>query len=127
MKLTKIKREALRMQFGGCCAFCGGKLPDRGWHAEELGEACVAGGIAAVCGECHSSRGNASPEAFRAMLAEQVERAERHSINFRTALRFGLVSPTRAPVEFWFERCTAERSVKSQSASLSSLNVSSAA
>lgn len=115
------------MKFGGCCAYCGSELPARGWHAEEIGEAYVADGTAAVCTECHSSRGNASPEAFRSMLAEQVERAERHSINFRTALRFGLVSPTLAPVKFWFERCTVERSVALQHTSVSSLNISSAA
>ncbi|AVF38192.1 HNH endonuclease [Rahnella sikkimica] len=124
MKLTKRKREVLRTKFGGCCAFCGSDLPARGWHVEDIGEVYVDDGIAPVCTECHSSRGNASPEAFRSMLAEQVERAERHSINFRTALRFGLVSPTLTPVKFWFERCIAERS---ESTSVSSLNISSAA
>jgi len=127
MKLTKIKREALRMKFGGCCAFCGDELPARGWHAEQIGEQCVPGGIAAVCTECHSSRGNATPEAFRDMLAEQVERAQRHSINFRMALRFGLVSQTCAPVEFWYERCSAERSPTLRLSSDSALNNNSAA
>ena len=104
MKLTKNKREELRMQFGGCCAFCGSKLPDRGWHAEMIGEEYFSGGIAGICTECRTAKRNASPEAFRAMLAEQVERAQRHSVNFRTALRFGLVSETASPVVFWFEK-----------------------
>lgn len=104
MKLTKQKREELRMQFGGGCAFCGSELPARGWHAERIGEDCVSGGLVAVCSECRSSRGNTSPEAFRLLLSEQVERAQRHSVNFRTALRFGLVSETAAPVVFWFEK-----------------------
>lgn len=127
MKLTKIKREALRMKFGGCCAFCGDELPARGWHAEDIGEQYIQGGIAAVCTECHSTRGNATPEAFRAMLAEQVERAQRHSSNFRMALRFGLVSQTRAPVKFWYERCSAERSTLLRSTSDPALNNNSAA
>ena len=38
MSLSKTKREELRLQFGGCCAFCGGKLPVRGWHAEYIVE-----------------------------------------------------------------------------------------
>jgi len=105
MKLTKNRREALRMQLGGCCAFCGSELPERGWHAENIGEEYVNGGIAAICTDCRSAKSTASPEAFRAMLAEQVQRAQRHSINFRTALRFGLVSETAAPVMFWFEKC----------------------
>lgn len=127
MSLSKTKREEVRLQFGGKCAFCASVLPNRGWHAENIGEEFVAGGLVAICTECYSSKGKASPEAFRAMLAEQVERAQRHSSNFRMALRFGLVSQTQAPIEFWFERCTAERSAASQPTSVSSLKVSSAA
>lgn len=104
MNLSKNKREALRNQFGGCCAYCGEQLPDRGWHAEIIDEEYISSGIAAVCRDCRVAKGNATPEAFRAILAEQVERAQRNSINFRTALRFGLVCKVKEPVQFWFER-----------------------
>lgn len=104
MRLSKNKREALRQQFNGCCAYCGNELPDRGWHAEAIGEEYVSGGLAAVCTDCREAKGSATPEAFRSILAEQVDRAQRSSINFRTALRFGLVCPVAAPVHFWFER-----------------------
>ncbi|MEQ9928018.1 HNH endonuclease [Pectobacterium parvum] len=104
MKLSKTKREALRQRFCGCCAFCGSELPIRGWHAEFIGEEYISDGYVAVCPECREAKGNATPEAFRAILAEQVERAQRHSINFRTALRFGLVCKVKEPVKFWFER-----------------------
>ncbi|WP_426768645.1 HNH endonuclease [Erwinia aphidicola] len=104
MNLTKRKREALREQFRGRCAFCGSQLPSREWHAEYIGEDFVQGGIAAVCTECRCAKGNASPEAFRALLAEQVERARRHSANFRTAVRFGLCDVRAEPVVFWFEK-----------------------
>jgi len=105
MNLTKRKREALREQFKGRCAFCGSNLPAREWHAEFIGQDYVQGGIVPVCKECRAAKGNASPEAFRALLAEQVERAQRHSANFRTALRFGLCRVKAEPVVFWFERC----------------------
>lgn len=113
MNLSKRKREALREQFRGCCAFCGSKLPVRGGHAEFIGEDYVQGGIAAVCTECRSTKGNASPEAFRALLAEQVERAQRNSKNFRTALRFGLCRIKAEPVVFWFERCGSSHGITS--------------
>lgn len=113
MNLTKRKREALREQFRGRCAFCGSKLPAREWHAEFIGEEYVQGGIAPVCKECRATKGNASPEAFRALLAEQVERAQRHSANFRTALRFGLCRVKADPVVFWFESCQSSHAATS--------------
>ena len=115
MNLSKRKREALREQFRGRCAFCGSNLPAREWHAEFIGESYVQGGIAPVCTECRCTKGNASPEAFRALLAEQVERARRHSANFRTALRFGLcrVKAEPDPVVFWFERCESSHATSS--------------
>lgn len=103
MRLTKTKREALGQRFDGCCAYCGGKLPARGWHAEFIDEQYVSGGMIPVCPDCSMAKGNSSPEAFRTLLAEQVERAQRHSINFRNAMRFGLVCQVKTQVEFWFE------------------------
>lgn len=116
MSLSKTKREVLRRQFGGCCVFCGNTLPPRGWHADYIGEEYVSGGIAAICTDCRVAKGNATPEAFRTIIAEQVERAQRHSVNFRTALRFGLVSHVDTPVQFWFERYPAGKTPLSQSA-----------
>lgn len=127
MSISKTKRETLRQQFGGCCAFCGTKLPQRGWHAEFIGEEYVKGGMVAVCSECRGAKGNSTPEAFRELLAEQVERAERHSINFRTAIRFGLVSSTETPVVFWFERYSTVSSSTQRSSSYPAINNNSAA
>lgn len=98
------------MKFGGRCAFCGTDLPVRGWHAETMEVGVMSDDLIPVCDECSSSRGNASTEAFRALLSEQVTRAQRHSVNFRTALRFGLISETAAPVVFWFEKYVSKSS-----------------
>ncbi len=127
MNLSKRKREALREQFRGRCAFCGSKLPAREWHAEFIGEEYVQGGIAPVCKECRATKGNASPEAFRALLAEQVERAQRHSANFRTALRFGLCRVKAEPVVFWFESCQSSPAVTSAPTLNTQQNTASAA
>lgn len=105
MHLSKSKREALRRRFNGCCAYCGETLPACGWHAEAISEEFVQGGIAPVCTSCRTIKGNSSPDEFRSLLAEQVDRALRHSINFRTAMRFGLVSQRVERVEFWYQRC----------------------
>lgn len=116
MHLSKSKREALRRRFNGCCAYCGETLPACGWHAEAISEEFVQGGIAPVCTSCRTIKGNSSPDEFRTLLAEQVERAMRHSINFRTAMRFGLVSQRAERVEFWYQRCDGVRPDKSDKA-----------
>ncbi|CAO95044.1 Hypothetical protein ETA_pET460540 (plasmid) [Erwinia tasmaniensis Et1/99] len=104
MKLTKRQREALRQAFDCRCGLCGSILPSRGWHAEDIGEALVSGGVIPVCRECHTAKGHACVQGFRTLLSEQVQRAHRQSANFRTALRFGLVEEARRPVVFWYER-----------------------
>ncbi len=35
-KISKIQRAELRMKFGGRCAYCGCKLPEKGWHADHV-------------------------------------------------------------------------------------------
>ncbi|MDI6955844.1 HNH endonuclease [Pantoea sp. Pa-EAmG] len=127
MRLSKNKREALAQKFGGCCAYCGETLPVRGWHAEFIDEKYVSGGMVAVCTDCRESKGNASPEAFRILLAEQVNRAQRHSINFRNALRFGLVCQVTKPVQFWFERYPFAKTSVSRSSAAHSNGVSQSA
>lgn len=113
MHLSKTKREALRRQFSGCCAYCGETLPAHGWHAEAISKEFVQGGIAPVCTSCRTIKGSSTPDEFRTLLAEQVDRAMRHSINFRTAMRFGLVSQRVQRVEFWYQRCDGVRPVTS--------------
>lgn len=103
MKLTKSKRELLRKKFDGRCGYCGGELPIRGWHAESIGTEHVAGGLVTVCRDCRVIKGSACISGFRAILSEQVQRAHRQSVNFRTALRYGLVEEAKTLVVFWFE------------------------
>ncbi|MES1842645.1 hypothetical protein ABUT89_26860, partial [Escherichia coli] len=40
-KISKIQRAELRMKFGGRCAYCGCKLPEKGWHADHVGKRLV--------------------------------------------------------------------------------------
>lgn len=56
------------------------------------------------CAPCNLFKSTFSIEQFRAELQEQVNRARRSSVNFRTAERFGLIEITNSPVVFWFEK-----------------------
>lgn len=121
MKLTKRKREELRMKFGGGCAYCGEKLPTSGWqinyvdplqsHSVQTDTDCLMSeNIVAACRECSQLKGTNSLEAFRIQIMKQTERAHRNSVNFRNAIRFGLISKNHSPVIFWFEKYATQRS-----------------
>lgn len=133
-KLTAAQRASLRMKFGGRCAYCGGLLPEKGWHADHLEpvirksvqdmkaaeqhlfrlkatgevfhpERDVIDNMVPACRACNLFKTTYGLEVFRRQIAAQVERARAYSVNFRTAERFGLITVTDAPVIFWFERC----------------------
>ncbi|MBY4887729.1 HNH endonuclease [Pantoea sp. DY-15] len=133
MKLTTKQRSALRMKFGGRCAYCGCLLPEKGWHADhvepvlrisEIDEVARKKGLWKLrntgdvtyasrenienhypaCAPCNLFKATFSVEVFREQIAKQVERARASSVNFRTAERFGQIEVTQAPVIFWFER-----------------------
>ncbi len=36
MSISKNKRDAVRMMFGGKCAYCGCELPEKGWHMDHV-------------------------------------------------------------------------------------------
>lgn len=133
-KISKIQRAELRMKFGGRCAYCGCKLPEKGWHADhvepvrrdfELVRAPVGSGVTHVarstgkvmhpelhaienlfpsCAPCNLFKGAFSVEGMRNEITKQVERARAYSVNFRTAERFGLLHIVVKPVVFWFEQ-----------------------
>jgi 5-methylcytosine-specific restriction endonuclease McrA len=122
LKLTKEQREEIRMKFEGCCAYCGLRLPLKGWHVDHvapiyrldprffLRESCAnpenenPDNYWPACASCNLFKGVYDVETWRGELAKQVERARRESFNFRFAERFGLVRETGAPVVFWFEK-----------------------
>lgn len=130
--LTRKQRAALRMKFGGRCAYCGCELPEKGWHADhaeavlrkwEPGERQASGirhtvatgecwrpendvveNLFPACAPCNLFKATFTVEGFREQVAAQTERARAYSVNFRTAERFGLVKVTDRPVVFWFEQ-----------------------
>lgn len=57
-----------------------------------------------ACAPCNLFKATFSLEMFRKQIAEQVARARKTSVNFRTAERFGLIAVVEKPVVFWFEQ-----------------------
>ena len=118
-KLTKAqKREALRLKFGGYCAYCGTEL-SANFHADHVEaiyrdkseptgmqkpENDVPEKLFPACKPCNLFKSVLSVEAFRQEISMQAERAEKYSVNHRTAKRFGQIEVKTGPIVFWFER-----------------------
>lgn len=143
-KITKAQRVELRLKFAGRCAYCGCKLPEKGWHADhvepvlrdfDIVRAPPGSGVTHVsrsngrvfhperhaldnlfpaCSPCNLFKATFSVEGFRKQIAMQPERANAYSVNFRTAQRFGLVTVIERPVLFWFEAYDATRELEPQ-------------
>ena len=135
MTLSKAEREALRMMFGGLCAYCGCELGAK-WHADHVKpiyrswpiapdqNGLLAGrgkdvieNLFPACAACNLFKSVYDLETWREEIAKQVERARNKSFNFRFAEAFGLVAETGKPVVFWFEKWRTEHSpVRTQDA-----------
>ncbi|MBZ6385512.1 MULTISPECIES: HNH endonuclease [Pantoea] len=138
MKLTPKQRGALRMKFGGRCAYCGCELPEKGWHADHVEavlrvtEQCMKAAAKGIfklkatgevfnqgadcldnlfpaCAPCNLLKTSYSLEMFRKQVSLQADRGRRSSVNFRTAERFGLIEVVEKPVIFWFEKYQKEQ------------------
>lgn len=134
MKITKQQRESLREKFDGRCAYCGNPLGDR-WHADHIkpverklefiripgrstrmratGEVYrpendTIDNLNPACAPCNIDKHARTLEDWRQKLQRAVQVLERNQPTYRHAVRFGLVQPTGAQVEFYFERIAKE-------------------
>lgn len=124
-----MKREEIFNKFGGRCAYCGDKLkriesmtvdhiiprynfsrvienrsqPD---FLKHLGAKDVnhPDNLFPSCRFCNKKKDTYTLEQFRWDLSEQLERAKKYSVNYRTALRFGQVKETPSDIIFYFEK-----------------------
>ena len=138
MKLSKYQREALRMMFGGKCAYCGCEL-ERGWCADhveaiyrnwsKLSANPITGSVTITpanqprfperdsednlfpsCRACNIHKSVFGLEAWRIELGELTGFLQRGYPTYRHALRFGLIVETSTPIVFWFEKFKARES-----------------
>lgn len=117
MKLTSEQREEVLAKSEGNCWYCGDVLTSKRWHADHIEPVYrQAGGemvyphrdrienIVPSCVKCNSLKSVYTLEQFREQVSKQVERANKNSVNFRTALRFGMVEIVKTDIVFAFER-----------------------
>lgn len=130
MRLTAKDRSDLHARFDGRCAYCGTALGER-WHADhvdpvirqtryERGKGWQRGdalhpqrdcleNLMPACAPCNISKGPYCLEGWRGELAKTLGIMRRNYPTYRTAIRFGMVSETVAPIVFHFERANEHR------------------
>ena len=134
MALSKKQREALKMKFGGHCAYCSSVLRDR-WHADHIEHLDRTDWVARsgskpqghdfperanllnmnpACPPCNIDKHTFSLEEWRQIIQRSNEVLMRDVSTFRRAARFGLVSLNTAPVTFHCERLSAHHPNKDQ-------------
>lgn len=126
MALSKKKREALKMKYGGHCSYCGILLGSR-WHADHLesvgrishyhpslGKHIATGkmdrpendheaNLMPACIPCNIDKGAMSLEHWRRSLEHKPEVLLRDYATYKHAHRFGLVAQIKVKVVFHFE------------------------
>lgn len=123
---TKAQREALRLKFGGRCAYCGNELGKR-WHADHREpvirittdawsnplprseqrmikpERNAVANMMPACAPCNLHKGGYSLEGWRAYLERSAEIVLKQTSTARAAERFGIIEVKPRPIRFHFE------------------------
>lgn len=113
----KQERKILYNKYGGKCAYCGEKLPDR-WHADHIDPVVrnVLTGVKSkpeldvlknknpACPSCNIMKHSYDIETFRFIISQFVNSLNQYSNQYKFAKKFGLVSENEQKVEFYFEK-----------------------
>ena len=110
--IPKKTRQLVLSKYEGYCGYCGYR-PDKlqidhidpvrnHWQIED--NANYIENLMPACPPCNNFKMTFNLEQFRREIKQQVERARKYSVNFRTAERFGLLKINEEKeVVFYFE------------------------
>lgn len=107
--MAKIDRQAVYAKCGGRCAYCGTPIELKAMQVDHIHPKVMGGtddltNLAPACRYCNNYKLFYPLEYFRKMIANQIELLRRNSMNFRTAERYGLVTPMPREIVFYFEQ-----------------------
>lgn len=113
-RLSKTERQTVYNKMGGHCAYCGCEITLQQMQADHIVPLHLGGTDAVVnmlpaCRSCNHYKSTLTVDKFRAAVQAMPGVLERDSVTYRNAVRFGLVTPTPHPVEFYFERKSAQK------------------
>ena len=125
--MTSKERQAIWDKSRGHCWYCGGKLPEKGWHADhqepierklqyQRGKGIVTtrecrrpdrecdDNKVPACASCNLQKRTLSVEEFRQAITQMVHSLNQYHTIYSIAKRYGLIEETENPVVFWFEK-----------------------
>lgn len=111
-RLRKSERMDIYNKTNGRCAYCGFELryedmqvdhivPLNGWS--QKGSDTIDNMLPA-CRSCNHYKSRSTLEGFRKMVEAMPDVLMRDSVTYRNAVRFGLVTPSKHQVKFYFEQ-----------------------
>jgi 5-methylcytosine-specific restriction endonuclease McrA len=110
--IPRLIREKVISKYAGRCAYCGDRsskiiidhiFPYRRKHQFD-GDINSIDNLNPACPSCNNFKMAWTIEEFRDELSKQVDRGLRQNVNFRLAMRFGLVKQVEYGVVFYFEK-----------------------
>ena len=120
--ISKEERKKVYEKCNGHCAYCGCEITLKAMQVDhlipmEFYDIYKAQGIdldtfnnyMPSCRPCNHYKSTFTLETFRSMLERQPEILLRDSATYRTAVRFGTVTPTPHKITFYFEEHKDER------------------
>lgn len=105
---TKKQRLEQIQRFGGRCGYCG--IEHTRLQIDHITPVVMGGAHDPTnwmpsCPQCNNYKHFHGLETFRKMIADQCRLGRAHSVNYRFALKFGLIEEKPVePVVFYFER-----------------------
>ena len=111
-RLKKSERMKIYSKTDGRCAYCGCELryedmqvdhivPLNGWSQKGSD---TLDNMLPACRSCNHYKSRSTLEGFRKMVEAMPEVLMRDSVTYRNAVLFGLVTPSKHQVKFYFEQ-----------------------
>lgn len=116
--IPKSVRKLVYAKYDGHCAYCGCKIPEKGFNVDHL--YCLRNyeytedftgidvhdikNFMPACGSCNRYKATMNLEEFRKQLQKIPDRLARDVCTYNIAVRYGMVQENREPIKFYFEK-----------------------
>lgn len=108
--ISKELREKVYKKYDGHCAYCGEKITYKEMQVDHFAPVHLFGdnisitNLMPACRQCNFRKGTLTISKFREELEKTAERLRRDSFMFRLAEKYGIISVSYQPIQFYYEK-----------------------